>query len=947
MLNVVLFTVMSRNITKIVIQFLCLVAASAFFFLTYSFSLTGHFTIWNGIFFLYFVTVYFSLRIIFPKKIWSIIRTAGATVLVFLSLVNFAHFRILNSFVTGGSGFGRIPNFSEMTILVDYWTSIPYVIYTGATLLVAHCIYLEFFWNALESRPTVTAKRATIMMSIILTVMVFAIPAYYSPASWYATENYYSDIGPIGYLGVDAASHFLELVGISRKNSFVASLDTKNSREDNSMIDLLAQLAIRNDYEAITLPDFKTPPNIIIYQLESVPRWVIDLEQSPMPFLKELMNKGITVDHFYGNDCHTIGAEFTSVCSVLTSSAEVIGNRLEPLNFSCLPHELRTSFKYESSVYHANVPSFWNRDTLLPQLGYTHLYFSPFFTPRAYDGIVASELVSKTASTNKPTFSYLIGFTSHSPHTAHYIERNQKESGIIITPYDGILSDVTKSVQVSEEELRNYFGFLRSVDGAVQGLFDDLNESGAINDTIVVLFGDHRYYSFSGSSGRQYQLYNELPFVMWVPGMSPKKIPITASHIDIAPTIMDLLKSPKQSTQFMGKSIFSPERYNYALGKCADEVYYFTSDMVVRGNQKLGLYSSFSTVNNEPAVVDQKRVQMIADAATMSDRIWSYDADFLLPDKTLVKGASTDVYIIDNGYKRRIESEDIFVRLGYNWLDIHQLPDKTLNKYPTGDPVDTVISHLQRDDLEASGSSSILRPSSKYNFKKYVAHALGSAGGVTACNCLEAFEESYAKGYRLFEADLALTADKKIVLFHTGNEPRIGSEKTISAIREDDFKNLLFDERLTLLTINDLFKLMEKKPDTYVIIDPKDDFEPILKQLVQIGRQEHPNSLSRIIPQIYTPEQLAVANALYDFNDIIYTLYVTEPTDESVLSFVKNQEDVTAITMRDQRYNDVMKSRLREEDISLFVHTVNDPQAILRFTDNDVGVYTDAIPQAD
>ena len=51
--------------------------------------------------------------------------------------------------------------------------------------------------------------------------------------------------------------------------------------------------------------------------------------------------------------------------------------------------------------------------------------------------------------------------------------------------------------------------------------------------------------------------------------------------------------------------------------------------------------------------------------------------------------------------------------------------------------------------------------------------------------------------------------------------------------------------------------------------------------------------------------------------------------------------------MRDQRYNDVMKSRLREEDISLFVHTVNDPQAILRFTDNDVGVYTDAIPQAD
>jgi hypothetical protein len=47
--------------------------------------------------------------------------------------------------------------------------------------------------------------------------------------------------------------------------------------------------------------------------------------------------------------------------------------------------------------------------------------------------------------------------------------------------------------------------------------------------------------------------------------------------------------------------------------------------------------------------------------------------------------------------------------------------------------------------------------------------------------------------------------------------------------------------------------------------------------------------------------------------------------------------------MRERRFNEDFSSRLKENGVSVFVHTVNDKDEIKKFLENDIGVYTDAL----
>ena len=47
-----------------------------------------------------------------------------------------------------------------------------------------------------------------------------------------------------------------------------------------------------------------------------------------------------------------------------------------------------------------------------------------------------------------------------------------------------------------------------------------------------------------------------------------------------------------------------------------------------------------------------------------------------------------------------------------------------------------------------------------------ISHAMGGIGGTNYSNCLEAFNENYAEGHRVFEVDIELTSDGRMVLWH-------------------------------------------------------------------------------------------------------------------------------------------------------------------------------------
>ena len=68
-------------------------------------------------------------------------------------------------------------------------------------------------------------------------------------------------------------------------------------------------------------------------------------------------------------------------------------------------------------------------------------------------------------------------------------------------------------------------------------------------------------------------------------------------------------------------------------------------------------------------------------------------------DGTLVKGPEPDVYVISEGERRPIPSEEVFLGLGWQWENIIVTDQRTLDLHPLGD---TVYMNIDDQDIESA-----------------------------------------------------------------------------------------------------------------------------------------------------------------------------------------------------------------------------------------------------
>lgn len=110
---------------------------------------------------------------------------------------------------------------------------------------------------------------------------------------------------------------------------------------------------------------------------------------------------------------------------------------------------------------------------------------------------------------------------------------------------------------------------------------------------------------------------------------------------------------------------------------------------------------------------------------------------------------------------------------------------------------------------------------------KTIAHGMGGYKDSTITNSLEAFNEGYKKGARVFEVDLIETEEGVLVARHDwmddlydklkqGESPKNGNPLTL-----DEFKKLKSDLNITSITFQDVLNLMKKHKDIYIVTDTK------------------------------------------------------------------------------------------------------------------------------
>lgn len=193
-------------------------------------------------------------------------------------------------------------------------------------------------------------------------------------------------------------------------------------------------------------------------------------------------------------------------------------------------------------------------------------------------------------------------------------------------------------------------------------------------------------------------------------------------------------------------------------------------------------------------------------------------------------------------------------------------------------------------------------------FPNLIAHAGGTyrekAYNTFYTNSLEALQQNYSLGHRVFEIDFYLTSDGKMAAVHDWDQ--FGNMNGVAMSSQEwkafqTFGSPVTESRFTTMLIGDVLDQMLINKDMFLVTDTKildasDEMKLQFTEIVNEAMKRDPELLNRIIPQIYNEEMYALIREIYDFPEIIYTLYASQDSADNVLDFVKNNPAISVVT---------------------------------------------------
>lgn len=357
--------------------------------------------------------------------------------------------------------------------------------------------------------------------------------------------------------------------------------------------------------------------NILVIHAESIQQFVMGLDfngEEVTPNLNKMASEGLFFNNFYtqvsvGTSSDT---EFTFNTSLLPSANGTVFVSYWDRDYLTIPKILKEKGYYSFSM-HGNNCSFWNREAMHKSMGYDNFFCKSYYDIDETIGLGLSDksffrqsvpMIQNIVSTeNKPFYATLIMLTNHTPFSSvdKYGEfpvdmkvskvNDLGESEIISMPY------------MEGTKLGNYFKSVHYADQALGQLMNDLETSGILDNTVVILYGDHdarlpkedyrRLYNYNPETGQlldendpnykevdyySYELNRKVPFIIWAKGLEHKEIDKVMGMYDVLPTIGNMFGF--SSPYALGHDIFETDGDNiivFANGNWMTEKMYYNS----------------------------------------------------------------------------------------------------------------------------------------------------------------------------------------------------------------------------------------------------------------------------------------------------------------------------------------------------------------------------------
>lgn len=324
--------------------------------------------------------------------------------------------------------------------------------------------------------------------------------------------------------------------------------------------------------------------NVIVIHAESIQNVALKMSfngNEVAPNLNRLKNEGIYFSNYYAQASSgtSSDSEFTFSTSLLPVTNGAVAISYWNREYETIQKLLKEQ-NYRILSMHGNTGSFWNRINFHNSLGYDKYYSKADYNIDETIGLGLSDksffrqsidILKNEHDKYGKIFATLIMLSNHTPFDD--LESYGK--------FDvDIKENVTKTLEngetVTEEvsypymegtKLGNYFKSVHYADSAIGELINGLDEKGLLENTIVVIYGDHdaklpksdftRLYNYDKETDDiiseedekyididyyKYELDRSVPFIIWTKNEKLSKVVNTAMGMyDAAPTLANML----------------------------------------------------------------------------------------------------------------------------------------------------------------------------------------------------------------------------------------------------------------------------------------------------------------------------------------------------------------------------------------------------------------------
>ena len=316
--------------------------------------------------------------------------------------------------------------------------------------------------------------------------------------------------------------------------------------------------------------------NVIVIHAESLQGFTLGMKinnNEVTPNISKLASEGMYFSNFYaqvgvGTSSDT---EFTYATGLLPANNGTVFVNYYNNKYVTMQNLLKNKGYYVFSM-HGNVGDFWNREAMHINMGYDKFYSKSSFVIDEEFGLGLSDasffrqVVPKIKEIKDegltPFYGTLITLTNHTPW-----RDAAKYSTLDVGMTVNIGGELVKRNYLEDTQMGRYLQSVNYMDKAIGKFIDDLDKEGLLDNTVIVIYGDHDarigkkqfeyMYNYDPitDSARDieddnyvefneydYELMRKVPFIIWSKDMKNNlKVDKPMGMIDVMSTLGNML----------------------------------------------------------------------------------------------------------------------------------------------------------------------------------------------------------------------------------------------------------------------------------------------------------------------------------------------------------------------------------------------------------------------